>query len=458
MRISTVLSLERMLVGAGLREFGIPPWLAIAVVGFVALFDVRVAVAAHEFILAEPVRTSFLLVLASLVFGSLALSFLVAPHVRISPPTSPAEDVVHSLAGLDASSALAAAFLRRARSLAVPCTVLLAAAAFTPLDVSVALGVIVLLFAGTLGGAATAALLLNATGRTTIRIVAVATCIFTAALTTWLAHTTTGYIGLAAIPIFGAALSSVLVTAALTLTRTKIAERQPRIVTAFKCRLPSLGGGYAPVALVVAQARARPLSMAPWLCFAAGALFAAHWACTNASSPTVADQITLIGACFPAALSAVDAASTTRNLAHPLWWLQARHVPAAVRDTVVATSLAQFGLCAIIVATAALSGASLSSAAAGLILGIGVITIARCVATIARRRIRRLGVVGGSGLLELLEALIAAPFAMLPVLILFISPSSWWLPISLIAPIGAFWATSALSRSVCALGPGRLGT
>jgi hypothetical protein len=454
MRLGTVLSLERMLVRADLREFGIPPWFAIAVVSLVALLDVRVAVAAHGFILAEPVGSSFLFALASLVCGFLAILFLVAPFVRISAPTSHVEYVVHGLAGLDPSSSLAVAFLGRARSLVVPCTILLAAAAFTPLDVSVALGIAVLLLAGTSGRAATSALLANAANRTQIRILAAAISVLATVLAAWQAHAATGRIALAAIPIFCAAMSSVLVTAALTLPGDKIAERRAGGVASYACRIPSLAGGFASVALVLAQLRARPLSIVPWLCFAAGASFTTHWACVNASSQPVADEITLIAACLPAVFAAFDAGSTTRHLAHPLWWLQARDVPSAVRGTIVATSLAQFAASTIVVATAAVSGASLRSALAALILATGVIVVARCVATIVRRRIRRLGVIGGSGLLELLEALSAAPFALAPIVILVISPTSWWLLLSMIAPIGALFATSMLSRSVCTLGPG----
>jgi hypothetical protein len=112
-------------------------------------------------------------------------------------------------------------------------------------------------------------------------------------------------------------------------------------------------------------------------------------------------------------------------------------------------------LCMLIVATGAISGASLTTALASLILGTGVVVITRCVATLARRRIRRSGVVGGSGILELLEALSAAPFALIPIAILVFSSTSWSLPLSLIGPIGAFVAAFALSRSVGSRGPGR---
>jgi hypothetical protein len=454
MNLGAVLSLERMLVRAGLRDFGIPAWLATAVIGLVALLDVRAGLATHRLILTEPVASSFVLVLVSLAFGWLGVLFLGAPYVRISALTSPEEKVVHALAGLNPRSSLAAALLQRARSLVVPCFILTAAAAITPLDLSVALGVTTLLFAATLGAGAMAVLLAGAADHVRLRVSGAVASIVAAVVAAWQAHSTTGHLALGMVPILGAMICSALLAAAFISPRTSEPIQQARDVATRGCRLPSLSGGLAPVALFLAQTRARRLSILPWLCVTVAATFAMHWTCSNATSPTEVDRITLIAACLPAAFAAVDAGSTSRHFSQPLWWLQARQIDAAVYGTVIATSITQFILSVVIVATGAISGANLATVLAALILGTSVIIIARCVATLAHRRIRRSGVVGGSGLLELLEAMSAAPFAMLPVAILIYSSTSWSLPLSLIGPVGAITAASALSRSVGALGPG----
>jgi hypothetical protein len=443
-----------MLVGAGLREFGVSPLVATAVVCLVALLDVRAARTTSTFVLAERVGSPFVFSLAALALAALACAFVAAPYVRVASATSHVEDVVHALAGIHWRSTLAASYLRRMRALAIPCLILAAAAATTPLDLSVAFGITILFVASSLASAATSVLLRNVADRAPARYLVAFSCASFAVLAVWIARATTWQLPLAIVPTLALVLAAILVAAAFVAppATPRTSERE---ASTYGCRLPSLAGGFAPVALVVAETRARPLVLLPWVSLAIAAIFAMRWACANAESFAAIDRITIAAACLPAVCAAFDAGATTRHVAQPLWWLQAASIPAAVRGTVVATSITQFGLCGVIVVTALVCGASLGSAVASLVLGLCVTVIARCVATLARRRIRRAGIVGGSGLLELLEAASAAPFALLPIApFLVFSDASWSPALTVLAAACAVTALHRLSRSVSTLGPG----
>ncbi len=448
------MRLERMLVGAGLREFGVSPLVAAAVVSLVALLDVRAALATSTFVLAQRVGSPFVFSLVALALTALACAFVAAPYVRVQSPTSHVENIVHALAGIPWRSTLAASFLRRMRALAVPCLILAAAAATTPLDLSLAFGVTILFVSSSLATAAMGVLLLNLADRASARYLVAFSCGSFTVLAVWIARATTWQLPLAVIPTLALVCAAILVVAAFVAppAAPRTSERE---ASSYGCRLPSLSGGFAPVALVVAEMRARPLVLVPWLSLAIAALFAMRWACMNADSHAAIDRITIVAACLPAVCAAFDAGATTRHVAQSLWWLQAASIPAAVRGTVVATSLTQFGLSAVIVTTAAASGGSLGVAVAALVLGSCLTVIARCAATLARRRIRRAGIVGGSGLLELLEAASAAPCALLPIAAFLVFPAAWWAPtLMVLAAAGALTAAHFLSRSVSTLGPG----
>jgi len=280
-----------------------------------------------------------------------------------------------------------------------------------------------------------------------------------AAVAIWAGFDFPGAVPLMVVPLMALIVSLGIATLAL-IAPNSVAEGSPgeKRATAVRHgnRLPSFSGGLAPIALIIALRHARPFGYLAWLLVALVAGIAMNWACRNAGSDAGLARVTLVGVLFPTLISAFDAAATTRHLAQPLWWLQARDVGAAVRGTILGTSLGQFALCGVLAMVAVYAGAPLALAAAAVALGFGAIVIARSIATIARRRLRRAGITGGSGLMEFLEAMTAAPFVIASsATALVFAASPWVFTAVLLAPAGAIVACSALSQSVRNEGPGR---
>jgi hypothetical protein len=154
MNVAAIADLNRAFVRASLRSLGVEPraiWIvAVVVFGL----DVRAALSLREpfLVTAAPVAVQACLVgLACLV---LSAAVLFSPRIDLRDWATPEERTMFGVAGIDPKSAVLASLVRRVIGLAGPIVVLAFAAAFSPLDPTLALTVATLISCATLSSVA----------------------------------------------------------------------------------------------------------------------------------------------------------------------------------------------------------------------------------------------------------------------------------------------------------------